>query len=243
MRRCLPVLALPIVIACTGRPPQISDVFWQINQFADQTEGISYERLSVFIEVDDPDGFEELESVYLIHDEQELFWELSTESWATTEADGRRWVGANSICMPDYSPMPRGDYRVLVQDLGGDAAETQISITTRTLSPTEIGFPAVSIRNGQMVVSGPFERYTVWVYEKGGKFRAAYAATAYAATASAPVTDEKPDTPAQRIAVGAVATEHRDLSGGFDIYLSAERKNFPTGFVSGPYQYPPLQGQ
>ncbi|GAH50406.1 unnamed protein product [marine sediment metagenome] len=110
-------------MGCTGKPPEIMRVFRQINLINDREQNIIYQSLSLFVQASDPDGFEDIEEIYIINDSEELFWRIDSESWIKTDSGDEIWIGSNSICMPDGSPLLKGEYRILLQDIGGDTAE------------------------------------------------------------------------------------------------------------------------
>jgi hypothetical protein len=84
-------------LSCTGEPPEIVRVFWQLNIVDDREQDLSYQTLSLFVKPNDPDGFEDIEDVYLINDEQELFWRLDGESWVQSGSAQEIWIGSNSL--------------------------------------------------------------------------------------------------------------------------------------------------
>ena len=144
------VVVLFLMQACTGEPPEILRVFWQLNLIEDREQNVSYQSLSLFVKPRDPDGFEDIEEVYLINDEQELLWHLDGENWVQSGSGEELWIGSNSLRMPAGSSFPGGIYRVLLRDVGGDSSEQEIA--------------------------GPLQSYQLWLYDTGGRFVTAYPA-------------------------------------------------------------------
>ena len=66
----------------------------------------------------DPDGFEDIEEVYLISDSEELFWRLDSQSWRRSGDGEESWIGANGLRLPDGRPFPAGEYRLLLRVIG-----------------------------------------------------------------------------------------------------------------------------
>ncbi|MCK5198132.1 MAG: hypothetical protein KAR21_07265, partial [Spirochaetales bacterium] len=93
--------------------PEIGQVVWQINFLRTPLESFGHQELSVFVLVEDEDGIGDIESIYLIHDESELFWKLNPDSWKHKVLGGKNWIGSNSIRMGDSSSLPAGNYRLL----------------------------------------------------------------------------------------------------------------------------------
>ncbi len=211
--------------ACTGRPPQIFDLVWRIDLLEDHDQGLIYERLSLFVQVYDADGFDELQYLYLIHDEQELFWELQAESWLAGDDSEQRWIGSNALCMPDFSSLPRGIYRVLIQDLGGDAAESEFAVATAPTRPAEVQFPRVSAQDGKIQLAAPFQQFSIWVYDTKISYRASY------------------DSQAGMVDAEVIRTKHRDLLRGFHYFTHVDQEAKGYGLISGPYYYEGRRGR
>ena len=68
-------------------------------------ENIRYESLSIFAHVDDPDGIEDIEWIYCIADEPEIYFALDPSKWKKVETEGNMARSSN-IVMPDRSDFP-----------------------------------------------------------------------------------------------------------------------------------------
>ncbi|TFG63409.1 MAG: hypothetical protein E4H36_05690 [Spirochaetales bacterium] len=123
-----------------------------------------YENLSCYLHLGDEDGIEDVEFVYIIHDGDELFWKLSEENWDKRVLNDVTWIGSNSILMADRSPLPRGNYRVIVLDKAGERSESTLFLSTRRLDPSEFTFPELSIRGSSFELKSPFNKHTYWLY-------------------------------------------------------------------------------
>lgn len=132
---------------CEGAPPEITDTFVQVTVFKNLRTLQPEEILSLFLVVKDDDGEEDIESIYLLNDRQELFWKLDPLNWEKTDRKGSRWIGSSSIQMPDGSAFPRGKYRVIVSDQAGDRDEKEIQINIAGIDLSKFVFPELSFDN------------------------------------------------------------------------------------------------
>ena len=169
-KTCLLIIILALFIGCTGKPPEIMRVFQQINLINDREQNIIYQSLSLFVQASDPDGFEDIEEIYIINDSEELFWRIDSESWIKTGSGDEILIGSNSICIPDGSPLPKGEYRILLQDIGGDTAEQSFVLESTLSESLRYYIPEISIDKGEISVSGKADSYTLWIYDKNGQY-------------------------------------------------------------------------
>lgn len=139
-----------IFFGCDGAPPEITDVFTQVTVFKNLQTAQSEELLSLFLVISDEDGEDDLEAIYLLNDEQELFWKLDALNWEKTDRKGSRWIGSSSIQMQDGSSFPRGDYRIIAADQAGDRDEQKIRIDIPTMNLKDFLFSELSF-NGKTV--------------------------------------------------------------------------------------------
>ena len=115
-------------LSCSGKPPEIMKINWQVNIEKSLDKKIVFESLSIFVEANDPDGIDDIEYLYIINDAQELYWELNENNWIKEKKGDETWIGSNHIVMPDGSSFPSGIYRIILRDIGGDSDEREISI-------------------------------------------------------------------------------------------------------------------
>jgi len=164
-----------LAAGCSNSPPSIEATFWQLNLVRNPNSGRTNEALSFFVDVSADGGIKDLDSIYLLSDDQELFWRLDSTNWAKSERDGRLWLGSNQIEMNDLSPLPRGVYRVLVTALSGEQAIETFNLNERPLLPSAVSFPTVVIGRDSVDVSSAFASTTVWIYNRLGQLIAARA--------------------------------------------------------------------
>ncbi|UCF99759.1 MAG: hypothetical protein JSV89_09530 [Spirochaetaceae bacterium] len=220
-RFLLSLLLLLLLLSCTGAPPEILRVFWQLNLVEDREQNLSYQTLSLFIKPNDPDGFEDIEDIYLINDEQELFWRLDTESWAQSGSDQDVWIGSNSLKMPDGASFPAGEYRILLRDVGGDSAEQTIGLQLVSSREASRYLPKVTIGNREIQVIGEAPSYQLWVYDTNGSYIASFPAS------------ENPVT------IATIIKTQPALQGGFRFKVYGFVENRNLGVTSGPYYTKP----
>ncbi|MBI9103630.1 MAG: hypothetical protein JEY99_14545 [Spirochaetales bacterium] len=165
-----PVLFMGIILilsACSNSPPEILQNFWEITlvESPDSTEELVTfrEELSIFTVSRDDDGDDEIESVFLIQDEEELFWELDKDNWEEIELQGEKWIGGSSLLMMEDEPFPRSSYRLLVIDRSGQRDETSIAISIkRVLDP--LVFPRLSRNGDDWEIQSPYDQHIIRLY-------------------------------------------------------------------------------
>jgi hypothetical protein len=217
----VPWVLLPLLFACTGEPPEITRVFWQLNVVEDLEQNLTYQSLSLFVKPNDPDGFDDIEDLYLINDEQELFWRLDGESWEQSGSESEIWIGSNSLKMPDGASFPAGEYRILLRDVGGDSTEQTIRLRLISSKAARRYLPKVTVANGEIRAAGEAGSYQLWAYDTDGRY-----------VASFPIAE----TP---LALQAITSSQPVLREGFTfkVYGMVEERNL--GVSSGPYYVKP----
>ncbi len=116
----------------------------------------SSEQLSVFAAVRDEDGIKDLAALHILHDGSEYIWTLRPETWARKERNKETWVGATGLVSPDSGPLPRGLYRVVLEDLSGESDET--SFTLGAGLGEELSFPSITREGDDVAVSSRYSR-------------------------------------------------------------------------------------
>ena len=136
------VLAVLIVAACSGAPPEIGGVeIIRVYVNNPATNSVRH-QIGLFVSVSDPDGLDDLARLYLIHDESELYWALDPTIWQQASVRGLDWIGSYGLGLPGSEEAPAGEYRVLLEDLSGESAEIteRLPAVPKRLPP----FPQIS---------------------------------------------------------------------------------------------------
>jgi hypothetical protein len=165
---------LAFLAGCAGKPPAISRVFARLTCSRDVQTKRTTETLSVFLVASDPDGMEDLSAFYVISDDAELFWRIDSGHWVTATAEGEKWIGTNALSAPDTLPIPGGDYRVVLQDDAGETVEQTFTIPSDRTPAADLVYPRAEVKNGTIVVSGPYENPEVRVYGSDGRYRMSF---------------------------------------------------------------------
>lgn len=162
------ILFVLLFTGCSENAPEISQVFWQLNLFRNQDTGAENQALTLFVMAEDGDGSDDLETMYIINDNEELFWKLTGPDLRIEKyGDDETWVGNNCIHMLSGSPFPDGKYRIILVDAAGDRDETEV-ILKNNIIDREHSWPTLS-RNGiDFSVNGKAD--FIWGYMSDGRF-------------------------------------------------------------------------
>ncbi|MFP4534764.1 MAG: hypothetical protein ACLFNP_03520 [Spirochaetaceae bacterium] len=119
------LLLLLLVSACSAYEPEVLGISTLELRYLSEEGGRS-EELLLELEARDQDGFSELDRLYVVHDEAELFWDLPSESWQTRPEEGE--IRVLRLASPRGEPLPRGRYRLELFDLGGRSGEGSFTL-------------------------------------------------------------------------------------------------------------------
>lgn len=131
-----PLVVVPFVVAalallvgaCSAAPPQLVRVEVRLEHVHDLDRGVWYEQLVFFGLVRDEDGFADIEQLYLLNDEHQLYWRLDGEGWTHERRAGEDWIGMAGLVMAGGEAFPRGVYRAVVLDAAGQQDEQRVLI-------------------------------------------------------------------------------------------------------------------
>jgi len=204
-------------LACTGSPPEILEVLWEIRLERDRDSGLVSESLSLFVKPNDPDGTEDLEEMFLIQDQEELFWRLDPDSWSQSGSGSDLWIGSNNLRLPDGARFPDGEYRILLRDVSGESAEQSISLRAPSVSEARGYLPQVSVGAESIGIQPRDRDYVLWLYDLGGTFVSA-------------VPVRRGSQP-----LGSLRASYPALQSGFRFTVYARIDGRNLGIVDGPY--------
>ncbi len=224
---CVLLMSLALLAGCSGKPPVLSRVYGRVIYTHDPTTGVNAETLGVFLVASDPDGIENLSAFYVINDDAELFWKVDSSTWVSSLAEGENWIGTTSIAMPGSLPFPSGEYRVVLQNTGGDTVEDTLTVPSRSVPAAQAKYPAARVEDGVIKITGAGRNAEVWVYGNDGKYVGSYPAGSSAAPLS----------------VATIAGSAAQLAGGFQFRVFVWDEQAGYGVLSGPYSSNPGAGK
>ena len=155
--------------SCSGEPPQVLEVLWHLNLKDDVESGEKFESLSIFIHATDEDGDEDIDQIYLIQDELQMFWNIPSDKWTLHIEQSVRWIGFNDLRAPGDGIFPEGNYRVLIIDLGGERAEHSFYLRNNIPEEEDITPLDVSFNNDTVSVVSEYPKFQMWFYDLDGK--------------------------------------------------------------------------
>jgi len=161
------VFALFAAVSCTNSKPEITFGFLQLVLY--QTEEGPKEQFSFFIIPEDEDGLENLDELYLYHDREQLRWQIKSDEWVTYTQGERTWIGTRSIAATDGGGLPRGLYRAVLVNKGGESAERTFTFDSAVRYP----FPELEITDGKYTVKSNWPVNRLVCYDRSGNYLAA----------------------------------------------------------------------
>ncbi len=156
------LLAVLYFGACSQAAPSLLSVELRlVSQAADM--GAYKERLSFFVLAADDDGIIDLDELYLLNDQSQLFWSLDASEWIRVDAPGQTWLGSHSLAMPQGDAFPRGLYRAVLIDKSGERAERQtaLDVDEGTAKP----LPLFTIENGRYSIVSDYQSNSIVFYD------------------------------------------------------------------------------
>jgi hypothetical protein len=160
-----------LALSCGGEPPEVLSVESRL-ELRPSAAG-SYESLSAFANVRDLNGMDDIEAINIVNDGAGLVWRLSDETWTRRKEGGDTWIGAADLAMADYSPLPRGEYRLEAVNLAGQKAEKTFRIDVEARDATS---PGLELAPGRISLVSTWPENLVLGYDAAGGLIAAHAA-------------------------------------------------------------------
>ncbi len=218
--------------SCSGQPPELAQLFWQLNVVYDTRASSQYEELTLFVHAEDADGLQDIDQLELLHTQQELLWSFDSSQWRTVEREGESWIGVNGIRKSAARTLPRGEYRVKLSDKAGEAAETTF-IVSRDIKGLQKGrlasgrFPAAEVEPQGLTLSSSAPELLLSLYDgEGGFIRSELVELSGSAEYTLTIDNWTGRWPGAR----RLRLQRYDAAGGF-------------GLVSGPYDLPELTAE
>ena len=172
MNRTLQKIASVIVLlvllcfgaSCSRTEPKIAFGFMELVYYQDR--GRPLELFSFFILAEDEDGIENLADLYLYHDHEQLRWHITSEDWVSYTEEGNTWIGSRSIAIGEDETLPRGQYRAVLINKGGEKTERNFSFDAPD-NPV-YPFPALIINGSRYSVISAYPENHLVCYDEQG---------------------------------------------------------------------------
>jgi hypothetical protein len=157
---------LPVFIffSCSRSEPVIEFGFLELVYY--QGENGPEERFNFFVIPQDDDGVENLEELRLFHDYEGLGWTLTSNDWIRYDEENRTWIGSRSIAMAGGGTLPRGLYRAVLANKGGEKSERNFSFDAPVGG--RFPFPSLEIREGRYRVESRYPENKFICYDSQG---------------------------------------------------------------------------
>ena len=151
--------------SCSRNEPQILYGFIELVYYPGPERPL--ERYSFFILGEDDDGIENLSDLYLYHDREGLRWHISSNDWVRYEEEGRTWIGSRSFAMAGDESLPRGQYRAVLLNRGGESTERRFTYDGPSISPHP--FPSFTLSEGFYRVNSRYPQNHFIFYDQEGR--------------------------------------------------------------------------
>ena len=159
-------VCLPVFFSCSQASPEIVRGSLELVYY--ENGGNPVERFTFFILPRDDDGFDDLDELWLYHDWEGLSWHLTNKNWKKETIGSETWIGTRAIAMEDASPLPRGQFRAILVDKGGNRAERLFSFDAPP--ERERPFPFLSIVENHYQISSQYPQQNLLAYDREGNY-------------------------------------------------------------------------
>jgi hypothetical protein len=168
----LGLASLLVLASCAHAPPQLVQVFGQVNWVYDPGTRVWDQRLSAFVQASSADGTAVFDRLHILHDDQGLFVTLGSAQWTVVDRPGEHWVGTNGITFAD-GRVPPGTWRVVLVTKAGQQVEGSFAVAPRSPGQAPPRWGPVTLVEAPSArtyrVSGWVDDYLVWARDVGGK--------------------------------------------------------------------------
>ena len=173
--RFIPAFVLGSLVSlgsCSHAPPQMVQVFDQVNHVYDPAAGTWSDRLSVYLQGASSDGTKVFDRFHLILDDQQIYFSVSRSQWASVDKPGEFWVGASDLSLPD-GKVPVGSWRAVLVTRAGQKVETPFVVTAVAPDAPPAQTGPVTVKQDpkdllRFEVTGWVEDYLVWARDAQG---------------------------------------------------------------------------
>jgi hypothetical protein len=160
------VVGLLGILSCSRAEPELAFGSLRLVYFqgADGPEG----RFSFFVLPEDDDGIADLAELYLYHDREGLCWQLTSDDWVSFYSEGKQWIGSRAIAMIEGESLPRGQFRAVLVDKGGEQTERMFAFD----APAEPRhpFPYLYIEGDSFRIESEYPEHYFLCYNNQGEY-------------------------------------------------------------------------
>jgi hypothetical protein len=154
-----------LFFSCSRGEPEILFGFMELVYYPGEQK--PEERYTFFILPEDDDGIENLAELQLHHDREGLGWNIGSEDWVSYEdGEGKTWIGSRSIAMPENETLPRGMYRAVLINKGGERAERTFAFDAP--EDPRYPFPFLFIEEGKYRIDSHYPLHRLILYDQQG---------------------------------------------------------------------------
>lgn len=161
-----------LVLSCGSKPPSVATVEWRLESRPNPAGG-EYESLSAFASVVADEGIDNIAELWVVNDAEALSWKLTAADWTKTVSGSDNWLGGSSLALPDFGPLPRGDYRMIAIDAAGQEAQASFQIAGAFPDTPP---PRASYEKGRLSVVSSWPETLVLGFDAAGSLIASPAA-------------------------------------------------------------------
>jgi hypothetical protein len=159
-------LCCALFFSCSNSDPQILHGSLELVYY--ENGGRYNERFTFFVLPEDDDGIENLDELWLYHDWEGLSWQITSKEWISQVVDGKTWIGSRAIAMEDGMTLPRGQYRAVIVNKGGNRGEKLITFDAPVTDQRR--FPFLSIMGNEYHIDSQYPVQNLLVYDNEGNY-------------------------------------------------------------------------
>ena len=156
---------LLIAGACSNHVPQVSNVRWDLFSVKDAETEALHEELSIFLQIADEDGIEDIEEIYVIYNPGLEYWHMTPDVWVEKVIDGETWIGSGSLMSDTF---PRDEYKYLVIDKSGDRTEGEFFLDVNKIRGGTV-FPSAEVTGDKIRIRSPVSQLFISFYNDKGE--------------------------------------------------------------------------
>jgi hypothetical protein len=162
------ILGLWFFASCSRTSPKISFGTLRLVYHNSGEGDAAEERFSFFVLPDDDDGLEDIADLYLYHDREGLVWHITSDEWLSLDIEGKTWIGSRQIVMIDGEGLPRGQFRAVLVDKGGERSERNFAFDAP--EDPRYPFPYFFVEQGRYRLESEYPAHYLVCYDAEGNY-------------------------------------------------------------------------